>query len=150
MFTEGLIMVLGVTELSKGIVGRERPLMYNDDIPNSDKLERGEDGSMSFFSGHTSFSFYSAAFVSTVFSDLYPDSGYRYLVTGTTFAAASLVGYMRYEAGSHFPSDIIVGAAVGSAIGYLIPGLHRKKGSGIAVSHVFIGSSNGLMLSACF
>jgi membrane-associated phospholipid phosphatase len=44
--------------------------------------------------------------------------------TGSLFLA-SVVGYLRYEAGEHFPTDIVAGAVAGSAIGYAIPWMHR-------------------------
>jgi membrane-associated phospholipid phosphatase len=34
---------------------------------------------------------------------------------------------MRYEAGVHFPTDILTGAAVGTLIGWGIPWLHTQK-----------------------
>jgi len=47
---------------------------------------------------------------------------------------ASTVGYLRYEAGVHFPTDILIGAIVGSAIGYAIPYLHRAGKENVSVT----------------
>jgi membrane-associated phospholipid phosphatase len=41
--------------------------------------------------------------------------------------SASYVGYLRYLAGKHFPSDVIVGAFMGSVAGYLVPYFHKKS-----------------------
>jgi membrane-associated phospholipid phosphatase len=40
------------------------------------------------------------------------------------YGAATGVGALRVAAGKHFPTDIIVGAVLGSAIGWLVPTLH--------------------------
>jgi len=40
---------------------------------------------------------------------------------------------LRYASGKHFPTDIITGALVGSAVGYFIPFLHRTNESDINV-----------------
>jgi membrane-associated phospholipid phosphatase len=39
----------------------------------------------------------------------------------------SIIGATRIAAGQHFPSDVLVGAAAGTAIGLLIPWLHRRS-----------------------
>ena len=40
-------------------------------------------------------------------------------------SVAALTAYARVAAGRHFPSDVIVGAVVGAAIGHLVPRSHR-------------------------
>jgi membrane-associated phospholipid phosphatase len=42
---------------------------------------------------------------------------------------AATVGTLRVLSGKHFPTDVLTGAVVGSALGWLIPELHRNKGS---------------------
>ena len=37
----------------------------------------------------------------------------------------TFVGYCRYRGFMHFPSDILLGAAVGATVGILIPHLHK-------------------------
>ena len=41
------------------------------------------------------------------------------LIWGSTYALASATGYFRIAADKHYLSDVIVGAIVGSSIGYL-------------------------------
>ncbi len=64
-------------------------------------------GSKSFPSGHTSFCFATA----TSFSLLYP----KWYVIAPMYTWASLVGYSRMYLGVHYPSDVLVGAIIGSA-----------------------------------
>ena len=103
-----------------------------------------------FFSGHTSYSFYSATFISKVFSDMNPDSNFRYAVFGLTHAVAAFVGYMRYEAGKHFPTDVIAGAAVGSLIGYLVPELHANASERIGLNPVIMNEYKGIAIAFSF
>jgi membrane-associated phospholipid phosphatase len=113
--------------ISKGRVQRIRPYVYNDDVPMDNKLD--SNARRSFYSGHTTNAFASAVFFSVTYSRYYPDSRWKPYVWGGSLGLASLVGYLRYEAGKHFPTDILMGAAVGSTIGFLIPHLHRNKDS---------------------
>ena len=41
-----------------------------------------------------------------------------------SYALATTVAVLRTEAGQHFPTDVIVGAALGIGMGLLIPWLH--------------------------
>jgi membrane-associated phospholipid phosphatase len=79
---------------------------------------------------------------------MHPDGAGKYIVATGSFAIAASVGFLRYRAGRHYPSDIIVGAAVGSAIGYFIPMMHRKENP-IALMPV-TGDRFGLLCSVDF
>ena len=125
MFLENLMFSGVLSNTAKELITRYRPLVYNPDVADSKKLSA--DNRRSFFSGHTTTAFSSAVFLSTVFDELHPNSPYRYYVWAGSLLAASSVGYFRYSAGKHYPTDILVGAAVGSALGYLIPYFHKIK-----------------------
>lgn len=119
MYLEVWAFIGGTSMLSKGSITRFRPFTYNPDIQIGKKINA--DAKMSFFSNHTMAAFASAVFISTVYCDYNPSSKLRpYIWAGSLFTA-SVVGYLRYEAGMHFPTDIIAGATIGSAIGYVIP-----------------------------
>lgn len=139
MYAESLLITRGLNGITKDIVHRTRPYAYNSDAPYGDK--KNDDAVRSFYSGHTVNAFNSAVFVSTVFSNYYPDSSWRYAVWGTSITAASLTGYLRYRAGMHYPTDIIAGAAIGSLTGWLIPVLHRP-GSGNISFQLITGEEN--------
>jgi membrane-associated phospholipid phosphatase len=125
MSAENLLSALFLTALTKTTTRRIRPFVYNPMVPPEKKLK--PDARRSFFSGHTSLAFCSAVFTSSVFGKSHPDSPLRPWVWGSSLAVASGVGYLRFASGKHFPSDIIAGAMVGSAIGYAIPRLHEIK-----------------------
>lgn len=131
MYLESIAIEEGLTSIVKSAADRKRPYVYNSDVPLEKKTNK--DSTRSFYSGHTSTAFNSAVFISTVFSDYYPDSGMRYVVWITSLTLASTTGYLRYAAGKHYPSDIIAGAAAGAVTGYTVPALHRKKESQVSV-----------------
>lgn len=139
VYAETLFANLAVMGIAKTTIRRLRPYAYNVDV--SQELRLAPAAKRSFFSGHTSLAFGSAVFTSTLFDHYYPESSLRPWVWGSSLAIASGVGYLRYAAGKHFPTDIIVGAVVGSAIGYVIPRLHKQKP---------MEAPNGLVLSFNF
>jgi membrane-associated phospholipid phosphatase len=78
----------------------------------------------SFWSGHTANVFAGAALICVEHGAL-PLYGGKAdeIACGTALAAASAVGVLRITANDHHASDVVVGAAVGAAAGYLMPRL---------------------------
>ncbi len=132
MYFQTLILAETLPLTLKGITQRTRPFAYNEDAPLEEK--KSQNAKRSFFSGHPSVAFAMAVFLSTVYSDYHPNSEWKPFIWGVSLLAASTVGYLRYTAGKHFPTDIITGALVGSAIGYFIPFIHRTNDSDLDVS----------------
>jgi hypothetical protein len=132
MYIETWSFIGGTSTLSKGLITRYRPYVYNPDVPLDKKLT--SDAKMSFFSNHTTSAFASAVFLSTVYSDNHPNSDWKPYVWTGTLLVASAVGYLRYAAGEHFPSEILVGAVAGSAIGYAIPWMHRINNENMSIT----------------
>jgi hypothetical protein len=132
MYVEAWSFIGGTSLVSKGLIERERPYVYNPNVSLDKKLS--SDAKMSFFSNHTTTAFASAVFLSTVYSDYNPDSKWTPYVWAGSLLTASVVGYLRYEAGMHFPTDIFAGALVGSAIGYAIPYLHRVDKENVSIT----------------
>jgi membrane-associated phospholipid phosphatase len=136
MGTENLLGTMVVTAFVKNTVRRTRPYVYNPDVDMSFKMQK--DAKRSFFSGHTSLAFCSAVFTSTVFSKYHPQSDLKPWVWASSLTLASATGFLRYASGKHFPSDILAGAIVGSAIGYAIPRLHEVKQTQDGEGRVFM------------
>jgi len=124
MYCETALFAIFLPQIAKGTVLRTRPYVYNPSVPMEPKQE--PDARRSFFSGHSAYAFASAVFFSTVYCDFFPESRFKQLVWGGSLILAGTVGLLRFEAGSHFPTDILFGALVGSAIGYLVPTLHKR------------------------
>ncbi len=144
MYAETVALAAVLPAIGKSSVGRIRPLVYNPDVPVERKLELDPKGS--FFSRHTTIAFASATFLCTVYDRYHPSSGARPYLWAGSMAAAAGVGWMRYESGRHFPTDIIVGAAVGGALGWGVPALHRASGERVALRPLVEGRLAGLAL----
>lgn len=81
------------------------------------------DSYRSFFSLHSGVAFTSAGFSCAMHLErtLYDDLPADVVACGGAIAAAATTGLMRVVADAHYLSDVLVGAALGFAIGYLVP-----------------------------
>lgn len=130
---------------------RIRPFVYYDEIPYDDKTGTGTTDS--FFSGHTSTASTAAFFMAKVYSDYHPELGNKkYWLYAAALLPPAFVGYHRYRALKHFPTDIIMGTAVGAATGILVPHFHkivRRKNENLSVVPIG-GRFTGVSLSLKF
>ncbi|MCB2221290.1 MAG: phosphatase PAP2 family protein [Bacteroidetes bacterium] len=112
--------------IAASLVQRPRPLVYSPGIPYIDRSESGTTNS--FFSGHVSTPAASSFFMAKVYSDYHPELGNRkYWLFGAALIPPLVVGYYRYKAMKHFPTDVFTGLLVGSLSGILIPHFHKTK-----------------------
>lgn len=95
-----------ISTVLKYSVNRDRPFVT---YPFIEKASSG--GSPSFPSGHTSTAFSTATTLSMSFPKWY--------VIAPSFIWASAVGYSRMNLGVHYPSDVLVGAIIGSGSAFL-------------------------------
>jgi hypothetical protein len=124
MTLETVLLTNGVTSILKGSTQRIRPYAYNEDAPIDAKTK--VETKLSFFSGHTSnyaaLSFFSAKII----ADYSDKNKVKILAFSTAAVSSAYMGYLRVKSGNHFMTDVIVGYAVGAAIGIAIPHLHKK------------------------
>ncbi len=148
MYLETILFSMFLPSFGKGNIERIRPYVYNADTPLSRKTSI--EAKRSFFSGHTTWAFSTSIFFATVYNDYYPESQWKPYIWGGALAAASSVGILRYASGAHFPTDVLVGAVVGSAIGYTVPLFHRKNENNMDVSFQTIDEQSKLTLYFLF
>jgi len=137
MYTQVFALNGGITKMSKEGFGRFRPYAFNDLAPL--ELQLDPTTKRSFISGHTSHVASLSFFTAKVYADLYPESKMRYLIWTLAATAPAVTGYLRVNAGRHFISDVLLGYAVGAAVGYFIPVLHQRKDVKIAESQDGVG-----------
>jgi len=142
MFIQTRLFAYGTANISKRSITRYRPYIYNPNVSYEDKIAK--DPGQSFFAQQTTSVFSTAVFVATVFSDYHPDSKYKPWIWAGSLAAASAISVVRYETGIHYTSDILVGALVGSAIGYGIPKIHRNKNKNLSLNPIINGNTYAL------
>jgi len=157
MFVQALALQSGVNFMVRSLELWPRPYVYakncevadgRDRNCSADAVEKAKSAEGeaygSFFSGHTSAAFTVAMFTGEWFSEMYPNSPYKNVVWAGAFSAAGMVGALRIAAGKHYPSDVIVGALVGTGISYGIISLHKNDGSRVSLWGGF--NSAGLTL----
>lgn len=125
IYGETLFLTVGITAITKKVVLRSRPFVYNSEFDIDLKVEKN--ARYAFFSGHTSVVSASSFFTAKVFADYFPDSKWKPIVWGTAATLPAITGYLRVRAGKHYPTDVIAGYAVGAVIGILIPQIHKRK-----------------------
>ena len=64
-------------------------------------------------------------FLAKTYNDYRPDSKYKSLLWATAVIVPATTGLLRYFGGKHFFTDILIGFAVGSVVGTLVPQIHR-------------------------
>jgi membrane-associated phospholipid phosphatase len=130
---------------------RIRPFVYYEEVPFNEKLNAGTTDS--FFSGHVSWTAGASFFTAKVLSDYHQEWGQkRWLLFVAALIPPTFVGYFRYRGLKHFPSDIVIGTAVGAAVGVLTPHLHkicRKERKSISIAP-FSGEYSGLVFRMIF
>ena len=97
-----------ITDVLKHSVNRQRPFVTYKDILNKSRVVTLDP---SFPSGHTSSAFNTATFLSLKYPQWY--------VILPSFAWAGTVAYSRMYLGVHYPSDVLIGALIGSGTAYL-------------------------------
>ena len=145
LYTEAL-SITGTLYTSSTYFNRYRPSTYNDGLTVEQK--RSGNQKNSFFAGHVALVATSTFFTAKVYSDYHPHSGFRWVLYGVAAAATGATGYLRHRAGKHFPSDVLIGTAIGTLSGILVPQLHKKKSSADKRVQIFpfSGESHGLAM----
>jgi len=136
MDIEVLTINAAVNGIVAGLVARERPYAEAQCARRNIDQQTGEclgaRRYRSFFSGHTSTAFAAAGLTCMhhAHMPLYGGGAGEAAVCGGALAAAAAVGSMRVLSDQHWVSDIVVGAAVGSTLGFGLPwALHYRGGA---------------------
>ncbi|ANE53658.1 hypothetical protein SY85_21820 [Flavisolibacter tropicus] len=130
---------------------RYRPLAYNPEVPMSERTSGGAKNS--FFAGHVALVGTASFFTAKVFSDYHPDSKLRFLFYGAAIVATGGTAYLRHMGGKHFPSDLLLGTAVGTLSGILVPQFHKTKlfkDPNLTLLPYTTGQSHGLVMNYRF
>ncbi|WMX16691.1 phosphatase PAP2 family protein [Aureispira sp. CCB-E] len=123
MYAETIALTGALTSLTKNIVRRPRPFVYNENVALHYKQEK--DAQYAFFSGHTSMTAAMCFMTAKIFQDYNKGSKAIPWVWAAAATFPAVTGVLRQQAGKHFWTDVVTGYLVGAAIGFLIPELHR-------------------------
>lgn len=121
---EAAAIAQDLNQLVKFSVARERPFVHYADPSRPHE----PDDDVSFYSGHTTFAFALASSAGMV-SSL---RGYKSApwVWGIGMSLAAGAGWLRMGGDMHWFTDVLVGAAMGTAVGAGLPWLLHRNGAG--------------------
>ena len=120
LYAESLSLTLAVTTITKVTALRPRPYTYADGAGPPGTVE----DTVSFFSGHNAVAFSVAGTATYLAFARDGDRTLAWITGGGAIGLATATAVLRVVAHKHFPTDVLTGAAVGGAIGVLVPWLH--------------------------
>lgn len=135
VYLESFLFATAATRWIKGSLDRPRPYTY---LPASARPGEStydvtaEEAFESMPSGHASSAFCGAAFAMTDHLLTRPRAPAIERI-GVAFGGGLLAGMtstLRVRAGKHFPSDVLVGGAIGMTSGIVVPLTHRPRAGG--------------------
>lgn len=147
LVAEATFGALALTQLTKFLVGRARPYSIG---ASPELIASGSDPAdsrLSFFSGHTTFSFALVTSAATVMTL----RGYKYawLAWAIGLPLASTTAVLRLAADKHWASDVLVGLVVGAGVGVGVPLLFHGRVNPKTTMRV-VPLPNGLALTGTF
>lgn len=126
MFVEAFALQNALNQIVRSSQLWPRPFVYAKHGEGRQKAESAKGEAYgSFYSGHASAAFTVAIFTGEWFSEIYPNSKYKPLVWVSSFALASGVAALRVVAGKHYPTDIVVGALMGTGVSLGVLKIHE-------------------------
>ncbi|GAA3995775.1 hypothetical protein GCM10022408_02920 [Hymenobacter fastidiosus] len=123
LYLETMATTAAMFTMTVGTVYRLRPFVYG---PEGGAKRTSKITTNSFFAGHTAHTATATFFAAKVFHDFNPSSAAQPFVWGAAALVPAAVAYYRMEAGKHFLSDNIVGYAIGTTVGIVVPQLHKS------------------------
>lgn len=138
-----MVVAYATRSVLKHTIERARPYVGKIDRP-ADTSEDYE----SFPSGHALMAFSAAAYTQTLQALWYPDSKAMKAVSYATWGLAATTATLRVLSGNHHLGDVLAGAAIGSAIGFLGPYLtNRLLAHDEHAPQILIGPTVGMQVS---
>jgi membrane-associated phospholipid phosphatase len=134
---ESVMVANSMAILMNFAMQRPRPRVYGDAAPLDERT--GGLAAMSSFSGHTANAFAATLATFQVLRRV-ASPGVAYTALGVGLTLSTFVGVSRVVSGSHFPSDVLAGAAVGASVGWLVPALHASP---VRVAPMALGTTGG-------
>ncbi len=129
VMVQALTISSALNQTVKFIAGRERPFAAELSPSEKRAVDHAADNNLSFYSGHANMAFALAVSAGTI--AWMRDYENQALVWGVGLPIAAFVGYGRIAAKKHYLTDVMLGAAIGSGIGFAVPYfLHRPKALG--------------------
>jgi len=130
LYAEAVGLSGGISMVTKKLVSRPRPYTYlpYPERPGGARYDANRDHAFqSFPSGHATFAWCAASLGITDHLLMRPRAGWaeNAAIAFAGGALATAASALRVAAGQHFPTDVLVGSAIGVASGVTVPLVHR-------------------------
>ena len=119
VFADAITWAAVADQWVKVTVHRSRPILYTSEAPAAANIR---DNRESFPSGHAELAFAAATAYTMIARRRHLPHATRNAVI--LYAAAAIVGTLRVTAAKHFPTDVLGGAVLGSAVGWAAVTVH--------------------------
>lgn len=119
VFTDAITWAAVADQWLKVTVHRNRPILYTSEAPAAANIR---DNRESFPSGHAELAFAAATAYTMIARRRHLPHATRNAIL--LYTAAAIVGTLRVTAGRHFPTDVLGGAVVGSAVSWAVVTVH--------------------------
>jgi hypothetical protein len=123
MYLEGLLFSQGLARISNTYLPRPKPFVYMDELEFF--LRSQTNNNNSFFSGRSALSFYNAVFVCMIAREYLAGAEYLPWIYRSTFTIAGAISVFELTSGERFPTDIIIGAAIGGLSAWATVHFHK-------------------------
>lgn len=128
MLVQSLLFQHGINVAFRSLEIWPRPYIFADEGKGKIKAENAKaEAYGSFFSGHASAAFTIAVFTSEWFSEISANPDAIRVTRALAFSLAGLESVLRVAAGKHYPTDILVGALVGTGVSYGVLAMHKTN-----------------------
>lgn len=125
-------------------VARPRPRVYSERAPLDSRSDAN--AARSFFSGHVANTMATSVAALRTLQRL-RQPALAWITFGVGAAGTGVVGVSRVLSGSHFPSDVLVGAALGAGVGLALPAMHDRP---LRIEPLASADAGGLLVSGAF
>ncbi|GGE98320.1 phosphatase PAP2 family protein [Hymenobacter cavernae] len=122
LYLQTMLAQNAIFTMTVGNVTRYRPFLYGSEGGSS---RNSHISTNSFFAGHTANTAAATFFAAKVYHDFHPGSAAEPFIWTAAAIVPAAMAYTRIEAGKHFLSDNLVGYAVGTTVGIVVPQLHK-------------------------
>jgi hypothetical protein len=138
VMTEAASVTMLLMQVAKFTTGRLRPDAW------AGSGSKTANSRMSFYAGHSAVAFAVAASATQV-ARLRGRAGWGWL-TVASFVGAAASGWLRVASDNHWLSDVVAGAAIGTAVGLALPRLVLRPSSERTAAVTLIPAPGGVAL----
>ena len=137
LYCESVMMNWAIANVVKVAFRRPRPVLFHLER-EGEVLERETDLSLSFYSLHTAFAAGITSTATYIATERFGSGWQTWVTAGVGTALTASIGVGRMLSMNHFTTDVLAGFVVGTAVGLIVPHLHRRTNDGSELSFTVV------------